>query len=387
VRQFLFAALAASLLLASCAPKSTQQPGFAAPGTPLKRAGDEIMVAGQMFHTGAPVVLWTDPGGYDAYRTEKRFVPWERASWVPPAVWGPPDPVSGPPTPNRYNIRFAGSIGQPGCPLTSDDFERIRGGGWDLPTLQRTVDQFVIHYDVCGTSRQCFRVLHDARGLSVHFMLDIDGTIYQTLDLKERAWHATTSNDRSIGIEIANIGAYAATERDPLPRWYEPDPPGWDDLRGVQAANEHRSEKVQPPLITLPAEIGDGGVRTPKFVGHPARPYPVIGAVQGRELRQYDFTPQQYESLIKLTAALCAVFPNLPCQCPRETDGRVVDHRLGDDQLANYRGLLGHYHIQKDKADPGPAFQWDTVVQGAQRKLGCPSPNASPPAPRQPGGP
>ena len=39
----------------------------------------EIVIAGQYFHTGAPVVLWTDPGGYDAYRTERRFVPWERA--------------------------------------------------------------------------------------------------------------------------------------------------------------------------------------------------------------------------------------------------------------------------------------------------------------------
>jgi len=38
---------------------------------------------------------------------------------------------------------------------------------------------------------QCFKVLHDHRDLSVHFMLDLDGTIYQTLDLKERAWHAT----------------------------------------------------------------------------------------------------------------------------------------------------------------------------------------------------
>jgi len=44
-----------------------------------------------------------------------------------------------------------------------------------------------MHYDVCGVSRQYFKVLHDYRGLSVHFMLDIDGTIYQTLDLNERA--------------------------------------------------------------------------------------------------------------------------------------------------------------------------------------------------------
>ncbi len=40
----------------------------------------------------------------------------------------------------------------------------------------------------------------------------------QTLDLKERAWHASTANTRSIGIEIANIGAYPKTE--PFKRWY-----------------------------------------------------------------------------------------------------------------------------------------------------------------------
>ena len=61
---------------------------------------------------------------------------------------------------------------------------RVRGG-WDIPLLQRVVDQFVIHYDVAGTSRNCFEVLQDKRGLSVHFMLDLDGTIYQSLDLKE----------------------------------------------------------------------------------------------------------------------------------------------------------------------------------------------------------
>ena len=53
---------------------------------------------------------------------------------------------------------YHGALGPDG-PLSLDEFERIRGGGWDLPTLQRVVDQFVIHYDVCGTSRQCFRIL------------------------------------------------------------------------------------------------------------------------------------------------------------------------------------------------------------------------------------
>ena len=32
------------------------------PGTLARRAGDEILVAGQLIHTGTRVVLWFDPG-------------------------------------------------------------------------------------------------------------------------------------------------------------------------------------------------------------------------------------------------------------------------------------------------------------------------------------
>ena len=45
------------------------------------RTGDEIVAAGQFFHTGTRVVLWLDPGGYDAYRTERRFAPIEKSDW------------------------------------------------------------------------------------------------------------------------------------------------------------------------------------------------------------------------------------------------------------------------------------------------------------------
>lgn len=323
-------------------------PGCVRPGTEHRRKGDEIMVCGRLFHTGAPVVLWTDPGGYDAYRTERRFVPWKDAAWSPPGM-----PGRSPETPARYGVRFAKDLNEQGAgPLSADDFERIRGGGWDLPTLQGVVDQFVIHYDVCGTSRQCFRVLHDIRGLSIHFMLDIDGTIYQTLDLKERAWHATTSNDRSIGIEIANMGAYKPTESGvpaPLDRWYARDERGW--------------------YIKLPETMGDGGVRTPGFVGRPARAEPVRGRIQGSELVMFDLTPEQYDSLIKLTAALCAIFPNLPCDYPRDAEGKLLTDVLPPDELPTYRGLLGHYHMQKNKIDPGPAFDWERVVGGASRQM------------------
>ena len=306
-------------------------------GTIEPRRGDEIVVAGQFVHTGTPVVLWMDPGGYDAYRVERRFSPLDKAGWEASHA-----EVRGLNTPNRYNMRRSG--------LTPDEIERVRGGGWDLPTLQKVVDQFVIHFDVCGVSRQCFNVLQDHRDLSVHFMLDLDGTVYQTLDLKERAWHATIANNRGVGIEIANMGSYGNEEENPLDKWYAKD--GNGQVR-----------------ITIPKEYGDGGIRTKGFVGHPARPETIRGTIQGRELVQYDFTPEQYQALIKLTATLCKVLPKIKCDYPKDANGKLIPQKLPEAEWESYHGVLGHYHVQTDKVDPGPAFQWDYVIDGARRLL------------------
>lgn len=320
-------------LLAGCATAPR-------PGTHAPRRGDEIIIAGQPFHTGTRVVTWMDPGGYDAYRVERRFAPLAESDWKTSEA-----AVKDLTTPNRFNLRRHN--------LSADEIERVRGGGWDLPTLRKSVDQFVIHYDVCGTSRQCFRVLHDIRGLSVHFLLDIDGTIYQTLDVKERAWHATTSNSRSVGIEIANMGAWRAGAKNPYADWY-----------ATNAAGR--------VLFKLPDRLGDGGVLTPNFVGHPARNTPVRGEVQGGQFEQWDFTPQQYDAFIKLTATLCAALPRIRCDYPRDARGRLVTRKLPDEELERYEGVLGHFHIQTNKIDPGPAFQWDHVINKARKLIAAP---------------
>jgi N-acetyl-anhydromuramyl-L-alanine amidase AmpD len=91
--------------------------------------------------------------------------------------------------------------------------------------------------------------------------------------------------------------------------------------------------------------------------------------VQGRELVQFDLTPQQYRSLVTLTAALCRTFPKIRCDYPRDENGQLISHKLPDSELMKYHGLLGHYHIQENKVDPGPAFQWDYVVEGARQLL------------------
>lgn len=311
------------------------------PGQLEPREGDEIVVAGQFFHTGTKVVLWMDPGGYDAYRVERRFAPFAQADWESTKPH-----IAQPKTPNRYRLR--------GDKLTAAQVEEFRGGGWTLPALQATVDQFVLHYDVEGLSRACFETLQDKADLSVHFMLDLDGTIYQTLDLKERALHATSSNNRSVGIEIANIGSYTNNDGNQrFAQWYKKDPTG----------------RV---TLTIPPKFGPHPVYTPNFAGHPARREMIVGEIQGHERRQYDYTPQQYESLAKLTAAMCIIFPKIKCDYPREADGKLMTHKLPGPELHAYEGVIGHYHIQTDKEDPGPALQWDYIIDEARSLMNLP---------------
>ena len=280
------------------------------PPAPVSRTGDEIVVAGKYFHTGTRIVIWTDPGGYNAYQ-------------------------DAPPSPPRPALRPGGPGG--GAPTAAQE----------LAMLQGAVDQFVLHYDGCGLSQICFQTLV-GRGLKVHFLLDLDGTVYQTLDLRERAAHATTSNDRSIGVEIANIGAFAPGDSKMLDEWY------------------HRDRQGRP-YVRIPAAAGAPRFFTPGFVARPARDELIRGVVQDRPLAQYDFTPEQYAALIRLTAALCTVFPRIKPEVPRTAAGRFVTHQLPAEALAQYQGILGHWHIQANKTDPGPAFQWERLLAGVRR--------------------
>jgi len=312
-----------------CATRQTlerhpvKQPGpGSAPDTTKasKRQGDEIAVAGRLFHTGTTVVLWNDPGGFSAYGPAGGDA---RAGATLNAT-------------SRFSSRQGSGPQRP-------------GGNWDLDALRQVVDQFVLHYDAAGLSTACFKALND-RALSVHFLLDLDGTIYQTMDLQERAFHATTSNNRSVGVEMANIGAFESAGAEPLREWY-------------------RKDALGDTVIAIPARFGPKPLRAAGFAGRPARNDLVLGTLQSQFLRQYDYTPEQYEALARLTAALCRVFPKIRCDYPRDAAGCPVPGKLPDDVLARYQGILGHYHIQANKLDPGPAFQWERFIARARKAL------------------
>lgn len=337
---------------AGCRTRPAEPIQDLAPAPPPVSApwNDEIVVAGQKVHTGAPVVLWSEPPHYDASRAAPRF----RAPSADPAQ----------PEVSRFQPGRVRKIENPVFRADPDPGEDLRSElektatleevllapeSHDLATLREVVDQFVIHFDVCGLSRTCFKVLQDERHLSVHFLLDIDGTIYQTLDARDTAWHATKSNGRSVGIEIANMGAYAPGRPSALDAWYQ------RDARGT--------------YIKIPDRIRESGVRTPGFVGRPARDERVQGRVQGQLLEQFDFTPEQYDSLVKLAAALCVSLPRIRVDAPRDAQGRVLDRALDDAAWRDFHGILGHYHVQTNKNDPGPAFDWEPFLERVRARV------------------
>ena len=330
----LVVALLTSLLAGSCTgrdPALDDEGEAQALETSTESAG-YLVLGGQHVPVSVPVVHWFDPGGYSAYGT------------APGTGTNPP-----------AGLRYRPGRDVPEGLFAPDVTERLRLGRASAAELSAFVDQFVIHYDVCGTSEVCFRVLQKVRGLSVHFLCDLDGTLYQTLDLVDQAWHAAQANPRSIGVEVAQIGAYAPGDEAGaahFAEWYQEDASG----DGSTA-------------ITLPARFGDGGLRSPVRARTTATPGKTRGRLHGSELEQYDFTAAQYESLAALAAGLATALPGIQLDAPREPDGAILTRALDDEELAAWSGLLGHAHITAYKIDPGPAFRWEALLAAARAQL------------------
>lgn len=188
-------------------------------------------------------------------------------------------------------------------------------GSGDLGRLQQIIRQFVVHHDGLFGARQCFHVLHDERGLSVHFIIDNDGTIYQTLDLLHGAYHATGVNACSIGVEICNRGMVVSEEE--------------HHYSGAFARGQQRVE------------------------------------IHGSGYQMWQFTDRQYEAMTALGQALVRVFPNLPPIFPEDSSGRAIPTAINGSR--DFSGYLGHYHVTRSKWDPG-CFDFKRVLQAIRGK-------------------
>ena len=157
---------------------------------------------------------------------------------------------------------------------------------------------FVTHWDVCLNSSSCFRVL-EQRGISIHFGLDNDGTIFQWADLQHATWHAGGKawNHNSVGVEISN--AYDLKYQD----WY-------------------------------------------KKRGLPARPVVSDAVCHGNKLAPFTgFYPVQIEALAALWEAVSFAC-DIPLELPKTKN--AVDPSC---EANTFAGFCNHYHLTTRKID------------------------------------
>ena len=92
--------------------------------------------------------------------------------------------------------------------------------------------------------------------------------------------------------------------------------------RGAGPARSHLPARPAGKIFIVgadPAPLSGLAVKTSLL--RPSRNELVVGTIQGKKLKQYDFTAQQYEALAKLAATLCRLFPKIRPDYPRDADG------------------------------------------------------------------
>ncbi len=183
------------------------------------------------------------------------------------------------------------------------------------------IEMIVVHFTASGSSTGtvCWFTSPQSK-VSAHYVLDRDGRIVQLVKDGDTAWHAglpedlvrndtIRPNSRSIGIEIVNWGLLEKKDN----KYFN-----W-------TGNEYLGQVV---------EAG----------GKYCEPY----------------TAAQYESLIELVSYLCKRY-SVPIQYPPLGPG--IYYEKAQD-LADFKGILGHSAINKGKSDPGPHFDWARLMDG-----------------------
>ena len=198
---------------------------------------------------------------------------------------------------NFYKINW------PKVVLWSDKDGLKSSGGFTPYFEKRKINMFVNHWDVCLNARTCAKVLNK-RGISVHFCIDNDGTIYQMVDMNHAAWHAGSrkGNLASVGVEISN--AYYLKYQN----WYETNDYGTRPI--VEGATVH-GKKLDPFL---------------------------------------DFYPVQIEALKALWEA-CHLALDIPYKCPLDKNGETLKKVSSSAASARFKGFVSHYHLTNRKID------------------------------------
>ena len=185
--------------------------------------------------------------------------------------------------------------------LTSDDALELPPGCFQRAlNFVREPALIVTHWDAALSATSCYKILK-RRGISSHFAIDNDGTIYQMVDTNDVAWHARGSNDRSIGIDISNA--------------YYP-----------------KYQRVY---------------RKRGFGNRPLLKSTVHGRPTGLHLGYYDVQLEAYQALVQSLAQHYGI----PLECPRDDEGNLYEGVYAPAVKGEFEGVVCHYHLSSKKLD------------------------------------
>jgi hypothetical protein len=171
--------------------------------------------------------------------------------------------------------------------------------------------KIVTHWDATLSAKRCYDIL-SKRGISSHFVIDNDGTIYQMVDPAYVAWHAGKYNKDSIGIDLSNA-YYTKYNKN-----YE--------------------------------KMGFG-------------PRPILNSwLHGRNLGEHlGYYPAQLKAYKELLKVLCTHY-DIPLNVPMTKDGNLLNSMLKESEKNSFKGIICHYHLTENKIDCA-GLELDKIVE------------------------
>ena len=166
----------------------------------------------------------------------------------------------------------------------------------------RKPTMIVTHWDATTSAERCKRVLQ-ARGISTHFCIDNDGTIFQFVDTNHKAFHAgRVANKCSIGIDFSNA-------------YY------------IKYANYYERK------------------------GLPPRPFCRDSRVHGVKLKPHlGFYTEQINSYKKLLKILSKEY-KIPLEVPLDENDNLLTKVHEESAKGKFKGVVSHYHLTRNKID------------------------------------
>ena len=177
--------------------------------------------------------------------------------------------------------------------------------------------QLYIHHTVGGSAKSSFDFwMNSPDRVGTAFIIDRDGTIFETFDPRYWAYHLGLKHKRNDEINRASIG--------------------------IELASEGALQKDAEGILRA-------------FNGKAVfRDTYIDNQFTWRGYRYFDsYEPEQTKSLFILVKYLCEQH-SIPKKCIPQAESTLFHEKYFD-----FSGILGHCNVRSDKTDPHPRFRFD----------------------------